>query len=37
MMFDREEVRLIPGAEETFSWLKAKNLLIALNTGFERK
>ena len=35
-MFAKEEVRVIPGSEETFQWLKEKKILFALNTGFER-
>lgn len=29
-------VRLITGVEETFAWLRAHNIKIALNTGFDR-
>ncbi|MEK7728419.1 MAG: phosphonatase-like hydrolase [candidate division KSB1 bacterium] len=29
-------VRLIAGVEETFAWLRARNIKIALNTGFDR-
>ncbi|MDP6729360.1 MAG: HAD hydrolase-like protein [SAR324 cluster bacterium] len=35
-MFAKEEVRVIPGSEKTFKWLKEKKILFALNTGFER-
>ena len=33
----QEEIPVVPGSEETFQWLKEKKILIALNTGFERK
>ncbi len=29
-------VRLIAGVEETFAWLRARKIKIALNTGFDR-
>jgi len=30
-------VRVIPGATETFAWLRRRNIKIALNTGFDRE
>lgn len=34
--FAREGVRAIAGAEETFQWLRARGIRVALNTGFDR-
>ena len=36
-LYTREGVRPIHGAAETFKWLKAHNIRIALTTGFYRK
>ncbi|MGH7598513.1 MAG: phosphonatase-like hydrolase [bacterium] len=30
-------VRIIPGATETFTWLRRRDIKIALNTGFDRE
>ena len=31
-----EKVRAIPGAEETFAWLRERGIRVALNTGIDR-
>jgi len=34
--YSEEGVRAIPGARETFDWLKGRGVRVALNTGFDR-
>ena len=34
-IFEREGVRSIDGASETFAWLRARNAKVALTTGFD--
>jgi len=36
-LYAREGIRPIPGAAETFKWLRERNIRIALTTGFYRK
>jgi len=36
-LYAREGIRPIPGAAETFQWLRGRNIRIALTTGFYRK
>jgi phosphonatase-like hydrolase len=36
-LYAREGIRPIPGAVETFKWLREHNIRIALTTGFYRK
>ena len=36
-LYAREGIRPIPGAAETFRWLRERNIRIALTTGFYRK
>lgn len=33
----REGVKAMPGAAETFAWLRARGVRVALNTGFDRE
>jgi len=33
----REGVKAMPGATETFEWLRQRNVKVALNTGFDRE
>ena len=35
--YARADVRPVPGAEETFTWLRARGIKIALTTGFYRR
>lgn len=32
-----ESVQAVPGAEQTFAWLRQQNVKVALNTGFDRE
>src|SRR5467141_3565244 len=35
-MFEKDGVREIAGATETFAWLQQRGVRVALNTGFDR-
>lgn len=34
--FEAERLRLIPGVEKTFAWLRGQGIRLAFNTGFDR-
>lgn len=34
--YSRDGVQVLPGVEETFTWLRGRQVKIALNTGFDR-
>ncbi len=34
--YERDGVRAIAGAEQTFDWLRTRGIRVALNTGFDR-
>lgn len=36
MQFERRGVQPIPGARETFAWLRSRGVRVALTTGFDR-
>jgi len=35
-LYEQDGVREIPGATETFTWLRHRDVRVALNTGFDR-